>query len=70
MFYRIRIDLAFSDQGPWQGLKGHALGVFDQAVTINPGSDNEEKGHILLEKCYHDQQPAIPCEVTEKHLTP
>ena len=69
MFYRIRIDLAFNNQGLAVGLEGHALGVFDLAHTINPGQVNEEKGFIIVEECHHDEEPHVPCTLIEEHLT-
>lgn len=69
MIYRIRIDLAFDSQGVAQGLENHALGVFPQAHTINPGQDEEEKGYIIVEECYHDETPHQPCDVLSEHYT-
>lgn len=66
MFYRIKIDLAFTnDDSPFDILE-KALDVIDQAIVINPDQDNEERGYVTLEKCYHDEDPTKPCEVIKK----
>ena len=62
MIYRVRLDLAFTTLGIAEGLKNHALGLLDQAVIINPGEENEERGYISVEKCYHDELNPQPCE--------
>jgi len=69
MFYRVRIDMAFTNPGVYIGLVEHALGILDQAHTINPGQAPEEKGYIKTEKCYHDEDPTKPCEAIEEHYT-
>ena len=69
MIYRIRIDLAFDSEGPAQGIEGHALGVFPQAHTVNPGQPDEEKGYIIIEQCFHDEHPAQPCNILSEHHT-
>jgi len=69
MFYRIRIDLAFTNPGAYQGLLNHALGILDQAHTINPHQTNQERGFIITEDCYHDQDPTLPCDITEEYHT-
>lgn len=69
MFYRIRIDLAFRNPGVYTGLLEHAEGIISQAHTINPGQANEEIGYIITEECYHDEDPAKPCEIIEEQYT-
>lgn len=39
------------------------LPLFQQAVVINEGQENEERGFIVFEKCYHDQTPTEACEI-------
>lgn len=70
MFYRTRIDLAFADEGVARGLFNHAIGQLDKAVTINTGHENEERGVVLIEEDYHDEDPNLPCYVLETHSTP
>ena len=70
MLYRIRIDLAFPIEAPALALFNHAKGFLPQAVTINPGQVNEEKGFIMREACYHDERGREPCDLVEEHTTP
>lgn len=62
MFYRIRLDIAFVDNDPCHDILDKALDKFDDSVIINPDQPNEERSFIILEKCYHDEEPAQPCE--------
>lgn len=67
MFYRIRIDLAFTDKDPCDDILDKALGALDDALVINSGQPDEERGYITLEKCFHDEDPSKPCEVIKTH---
>lgn len=67
MIYRIRIDLAFTDKDPCDDILDKARGHLHDAIVINPGQLDEERGYASLEKCYHDEHPARRCEVIE-HL--
>jgi len=69
MFYRIIVDLSFDNPGAYTGLLSHALGIIDQAHTINPNKDNEEKGFIIIQECHHDEHPPLPCQIIEEHYT-
>jgi len=70
MFYRIRINLAFSQELPPGRIKELARTLLPNAITINPGQSNQERGYITLEKCYHDEAPTRPCETLEHHEAP
>jgi len=69
MFYRIRLDLAFENLGVFAGLNGHALGILAQAHTINPGTLTEERGYLIVEECYHDEDPPKPCKIIGELFT-
>jgi len=62
MFYRVSLQLAFVDAANPTKVKDAARLLLSTAVIINKGAINEEKGFILLEKCYHDEDPTKPCE--------
>lgn len=66
MIYRIRIDLAFTDKDPCDDILDKALGVLNDALVINSGQPDEERGYIILEECHHDEHPAKRCEVIEE----
>ncbi|MBA7493221.1 hypothetical protein ES702_03787 [subsurface metagenome] len=70
MFYRVRIDLAYPEDANPKAIQAHANTLFHDAMTINPGQPNEERGYIMLEKCYHDEDPPRPCEVISYDQTP
>jgi len=69
MFYRLTVDLAFSSQHPVDEIAQQLLPRLPHAVTINAGLPNEERGSIILQKCYHDEDPSKPCEVIVEHYT-
>lgn len=69
MLYRIRIDLAFHEIDALQDIIDKALDHLDEAITLNQGQPNEEKGHILLEHCHHDERGNEPCQLVEAHYT-
>ena len=70
MFYRVRIDLAYpADTNP-KAILAHTKGLMPGAININHGDINQEIGFIILEKCYHDQDPTLPCEVIENYTVP
>lgn len=62
MIYRARIDLAFTEEKEARKAIEKALDVFPLSIPINPGTINEERGFITIEKCYHDEDPSKPCE--------
>ena len=70
MLYRVTIDLAFPTEAPALALTQHALGVFPQAITINPGTPYQEKGIINRLDCHHDDIPPQACDLMEHHETP
>lgn len=70
MFYRIRIDMAFTEEDAVRDIEDKTLDHLANAVVINPGHTNQEIGYIRLEKCYHDEQPPKPCELIAEHQTP
>lgn len=65
MFYRIRIDLAYPEDLNPKAILAFTKNLMPLAVVINPGAPNEERGHISLEKCYHDESPTKHCEIIE-----
>ncbi len=70
MLHRINIDLSFVDPAFALALYNHAAGVIGNAVTIKPGTLQQERGHIVLQDCGHDETPQTPCIVIEEESTP
>lgn len=62
MFYRVTADLAFTDHDEATDFYHDCQLALPKASVINPGQDNEERGSILLQVCYHDEHPTKPCE--------
>ena len=59
MKYRVRLDLSFDSEANAQALMDHAKQLFNQAISINEGGDNEEISFCDLEICRHDE--GLPC---------
>lgn len=70
MPYRIKIDLAFPNASDMDDIRDKALDKLGDAVTINPGTDAQERGFIILHECHHDTSPMSPCPIIEEHWTP
>lgn len=67
MIYRITLDLSFPALAPADDIWDKAMDAVDQAVPINPGSDNEERGYLRLVECFHDEDPTRPCQELRIH---
>ena len=63
MFYRISIDLAFHKEASINAIQKTALDHLKSAVIINEGMLNEERGFIMLQECYHDEDPPQECKL-------
>lgn len=70
MKYRVLIDLRFDEEDPCNDIIDKALDHFPEAVTINPLTPVEERGHIRKEICHHDESPSAECEVSFIMQTP
>lgn len=58
----ITLHLPEAALGKLDEMKELLLPFFTNAVVINEGEENEERGFIELGKCYHDETPTQPCE--------
>lgn len=56
MAYKISLVLHFPDEAPIQRARDFLLPLYQNAIVINGGQDNEERGFIELERCAHDEQ--------------
>jgi len=70
MFYRVRADLPFTIEDEATDFYHDCEIALPKASVVNPDALNEERGSILLEKCYHDEDPPRPCEVIEQEFGP
>jgi len=70
MFYRLLIFANFPDLPTpgWLASIKHLIEL--NAITINPGSDNEEISCYQLHCCHHDELPGSPCEQIDEWYSP
>lgn len=68
MKYRLRLDLIYPEGATQQHLeqaRDLLAPIFQNSIVINEGQENEERGYVLLERCFHDEEPPQPCETIE-----
>jgi len=70
MFKRVTANLFFTREDEGEDFYHDCEIAFGKAVTINPGQPNSEHSHIVIQECYHDQSPSIPCIVLDEATTP
>lgn len=70
MFWRVHADLAFTVEDEANDFYHDCEVALPKASIINPDERNEERGTILLEKCFHDLNPSIPCHTIKENMTP
>lgn len=69
MVYRLVVNMNFDYEHDADNIIDKALDSLEQAIIINPGQNNEERGYIELQQCFHDEDPTTPCVVL-KHIEP
>lgn len=62
MFFRVIAIIPFTNQDEANDFYHDCELALPKGSTINPGRDNQEKGTILLEACYHDEEEPKGCE--------
>ena len=55
MAYKVNLVLHFDNEAPIQQARDLLLPLYQHAIVINEGQDNEERGYIQLEHCLHDE---------------
>ncbi len=68
MKYRLRLDLTFPTSATvadLQQAKTLLAPFFQNAIVVNEGQDNEERGFIELQECHHDESPPVSCNILE-----
>ena len=70
MFYRVTADLPFTEEDEARDFMHDCQVALPKSSTINPNTSQEERGHALLQKCYHDETPAHECEIIEEDFGP
>jgi len=70
MFYRVTADLIFSVEDEATDFYHDCQLACPKSIAINEGQNNEERGHILYQRCFHNEVPSQPCEVIEEQWCP
>jgi len=64
MLYRVRLDLAFATEEIPRDIWARAEAMLTRVVKIaNKDNPMGEPSFIEIHKCYHDEDPAKPCEI-------
>lgn len=63
MFYRIMIDLAYPTDTNPKAILAYAQPLLKHAFIINPGKIFRESGYVILQECYHDENPTKACKI-------
>lgn len=66
MFYRLVVNLNFSDQTDADDVYDKALDALELALIVNPGQDTEERGYLEIQQCFHDEEPTKPCVILKR----
>ena len=70
MFYRVSADLLFVNEDEARDFYHDCENACPKSIIINPGQPNEEQGTITLQQCFHDQNPATPCNILIANTCP
>lgn len=70
MFRRVTATLHFTEPDEAKDFYHDCELAILKSQTINPGEVTEERGTIILEECYHDEDPVKPCHVLNMDSTP
>lgn len=65
MYYGITLDLAFETEDPRDDIVKEVLRRFPDAIVINKGQVNEERGYMNLVACRHGAHNE-PCTEIER----
>ena len=61
--YRLDITLFLDDLIEAENIRDTLVKLKDLFITINKGTETEERSFIRLHECYHDEDPTKPCKV-------
>lgn len=63
MFYRVTADFVFIEEDEAADFFYDCQIAFPKTEVINPGKHNVEISQAIYQKCFHDEEPTIPCEI-------
>ena len=69
MKYRITISVFVDDEKTAQRIFNWLKENRGAFRSILRGQPNEERSFIRIERCYHDETPAKPCEVIAEYVS-
>lgn len=69
MFIRVRLLAAFPSEPPPGWLNAIKALFLANAITINPGQPHSEPSTYIVEECYHDEDPNLPCQIIDHEET-
>ncbi|MEM2370595.1 MAG: hypothetical protein QXH51_06805 [Candidatus Bathyarchaeia archaeon] len=66
MKYRVVVSFICESEETARRIYNAAKALSHFMLTIRRGEPAEERSFIILERCYHDEDPTKPCEVIEQ----
>lgn len=70
MFYRAIIQVNIPEPATPSKIKETLRWIRNHAITINQGQPNEERSRITIHRCFHDENPSVPCEMLYSWQSP
>ncbi len=70
MFYRVTADLFFTSEDEANDFYHDCELACPKSSVINPGEANQEQARILLQRCFHNEQPPRDCETIHAQTCP
>jgi len=69
MKYRVTLSIIFDNYEDAKKIYDFLAGYGRLFKTIRKGEPVEERSLIMLERCYHDEEPTKPCEILEQYTS-
>lgn len=66
MIYELRIDCFFTDKSAFDDIVDKLEDGKDHMTVVNPGQLDQQCSIIEQIKCYHDEDPHLPCPVIDR----
>ncbi len=62
MFKRVTVTLLFTRDDEAEDFYHDCELAMAKATSINLGMPDQEDSYIILQQCYHDDDPSLPCK--------
>ena len=66
MLKRFRADIIYNDSDPLNDLVEEARRRIGDSIVVNEDELNEERSYFEVSDCGHNENPPVPCVITEK----